>query len=427
MIFSGFFADRRGNVAVMSALGLMSITVMAGGAVDFVAADTAKSRLSDALDAALLVGAGSLSTSEDLAKTTAANYLSRNAPGATNLSYTFAARDDVLSGEARATSATVFLALIGIREIPLKVEAAATVGASRGGMELAVVVDVSGSMTNSIPSLRTSITELLGTIYEDDESLENTWISIIPFSGRVNVTNYGGSWFASGQIPGTAAFSRVNEWGITSSVANRCKINSYSAASPRLCASRRTGDNQWTSALPSVERFGMFGGAAEVCPVPRAQGLTSSRATLQQVTNNLCAGHGTSTQEGIAWGWRAVSPRWKGLWGDPDLPLDYADSPGKIVIIMTDGVNHPDQSGDPISVSQANAELLKTCDAMKREGIVIYAITYNMGGSLSSLYQRCATIPEYEIAAESYSELTDAFVEIGDKITKGEGRLRLIR
>ena len=56
MIFSGFFADRRGNVAVMSALGLMSITVMAGGAVEVIAADTAKSRLSDALDAAMLAG-----------------------------------------------------------------------------------------------------------------------------------------------------------------------------------------------------------------------------------------------------------------------------------------------------------------------------------------------------------------------------------
>ncbi len=420
MIFSGFFADRRGNVAVMSALGLMSITVMAGGAVDFVAADTAKSRLSDALDAALLVGAGSLSTSEDLAKTTAANYLSRNAPGATNLSYTFAARDDVLSGEARATSATVFLGLIGIREIPLKVEAAATVGASRGGMELAIVVDVSGSMKNSIQTLRTSITELLETIYEDDESLENTWISIIPFSGRVNVTNYGKSWFASGQIPNT-------QWGITSNSAITCKMKTYSASYPRLCAARRSGDNQWTDAPPSQGLLEMFAGSAVVCPVPRAQGLTSSRSTLQQITNNLCAGHGTSTQEGMAWGWRAVSPRWRGRWGDPALPLDYADSPGKIVIIMTDGANHPDQSGDRLTVEQANAELLKTCAAMRAEGITIYAITYKMGGEISSLYQQCTTLPEYEIAAESDRALTAAFVEIGSRITSGSGRIRLIR
>jgi Flp pilus assembly protein TadG len=426
ILLQRFISDRRGNMAVMFALFILSITMVAGGALDVVTANTAKDRLSDALDAALLAGAGSLSISDDLAKTTAGTYLSRNAAGANNLRYSFNVNDDVLSGEASATSTTVFLGLFGIQEIPIKAEAAATVGAGSGGMELAIVVDVSGSMTGSIPSLRASITDLLGTIYEDEDSLENTWISIIPFSGRVNVTNYGESWFASGQIPATAAFSQVNEWGITSSAASRCKINAYTASAPRLCASRRTGDNQWTNALPSDERFRMFGGAAEVCPVPRAQGLTQSRSTLQQITNNLCAGQGTSTQEGMAWGWRAVSPRWKGLWGDPDLPLDYEDSPGKFVIIMTDGANHPGQSGDTISVSQADAELLKTCDAMKREGIVIYAITYNMGGSLSSLYQRCTSRPEYEISAESFSELTDAFLEIGSRI-KREGSLRLIK
>ena len=412
-------------MAVTFALSLLPLAVVIGGAIEIGAAESSKTRLSDALDAALLAGAASLSTSDDLARTTAASYLSRNASGTENLRYSFEVKDEVLFGEAKATSTTAFLGLIGIRSIPIKVNAAATAGASRGGMELAIVVDVSGSMNSSIPSLRSSITELLDTIYRDEDSLENTWISIIPFSGRVNVTNYGGSWFASGQIPSTAPFSRVNEWGVSSSAASRCKISSYSASSPRLCASRRTGDNQWTNALPSEERFRMFTGEAEVCPVPRAQGLTSSRATLQQITNNLCAGHGTSTQEGMAWGWREVSPRWKGLWGDPDLPLDYADSPGKFVIIMTDGENHPSQAGDPISVSQANAELLKTCDAMKREGIVIYAITYKMGGSLSSLYQRCTTRPEYEIAAESFTELTDAFVEIGNNISR-DGPLRLI-
>lgn len=422
-----FLSDHRGNVAITFALSMLLIIVVGGGAIEFAAANAAKGQLSDALDSAVLAGAATLSTSDDLAEATAATYLSRNAPAAKNLSYSFAVKDGVLSGEARATSATAFLGLIGIQTIPLTVNAAATADPSRGGMELAIVVDVSGSMSGDIPALRTSITELLKTIYAGNERLDDTWISIIPFSGRVNVTNYGKTWFASGQVPDTPAFSRADEWGITSNPANTCKVRSYSASSPRLCASRRTGDNQWSDAPPSVELFRMFTGSAVVCPVPRAQGLTSSRATLQRITDNLCAGHGTSTQEGMAWGWRAVSPRWRGRWGDPTLPLDYAKSPGKIVIIMTDGANHPNQSGDPLTVAQANAELLKTCDAMKGEGIVIYAITYNMGGAISSLYQRCTTLPEYEIAAESYIELRDAFVEIGGRITHGNGRLRLIR
>lgn len=421
-----FLRDKRGNVANIFALSILPLIVIAGGAIEYSSASTAKSQLSDALDSAVLAGAKALSTSEELAKDTATNYISTNSVGAKDLSYSFEIKDGVLTGEARANSPTAFLRLIGINSIPLMVKAAATSDPSRGGMELAIVVDVSGSMSGSILSLRTSITELLKTIYGDSEVLDDTWISIIPFSGRVNVTNYGKTWFASGQIPDTAPFSQADRWGITANPANTCKVSSYSASHPRLCAARRTGDNQWTDTLPSREPFGMFTGSAVVCPVPRAQGLTSSRATLQRITNNLCAGHGTSTQEGMAWGWRAVSPRWRGRWGDPALPLDQADSPGKIVIIMTDGANHPNQSGDPLTVAQANAELLRTCDAMKREGIVIYAITYNMGGTISSLYQRCTTRPEYEIAAESYTELTNAFVEIGGRITRGNGSLRLI-
>jgi Flp pilus assembly protein TadG len=422
---SRFLADRRGNVAMVFALCLLPVIVLGGGAIEFAAAKSATSRLSDSLDSAVLAGASALSTSDELAQTKAVSYLSRNAPNAESLTFSFAVKDGVLSGEARATSPTAFLRLIGIRTIPLLVTAAATAEGG-GGMELAIVVDVSGSMSGDIPALRTSITQLLETIYDEDERLDDTWISIIPFSGRVNVTNYGKTWFASGQIPNTPAFARADEWGITSNPSNRCKIASYSASIPRLCASRRSGDNQWSDAPPSAGLFGMFAGSAEVCPVPRAQGLTDSRATLQQITNNLCAGHGTSTQEGIAWGWRAVSPRWRGRWGDPTLPLDYAKSPGKIVIIMTDGVNHPNQSGDSLTVAQANAELLKTCQAMKAEGIIIYAITYNMGGAISSLYQQCTTLPEYEIAAESSGELTDAFVEIGGRITQGNG-VRLVR
>ena len=426
MAYDFLASDQRGNAGIIFALALLPLVALAGGAADLYAADAAKSALRDALDAALLAGATKLSKDDELAKTTAEDYLTTNASGIRELSYAFEVQDGVIRGEARSTSRTTFLGLVGIDSIPVEVRAAATAGPSQGGMELAIVVDVSGSMSGSIPSLRSSITELLGAIYAEHDKLDETWVAIVPFSGRVNVTNYGGSWFSPGQIPSSAAFSRVDEVGVSVNASNNCKVKTYSASLPRLCAARRTGDNQWTDAPPTLERFRMFGGSAEVCPVPRAQGLTSSRSILQQATNNLCSGHGTSTQEGIAWGWRAVSPRWRGYWGDPKLPLDYSDSPGKFVIIMTDGKNHTNQSGDPITDAQADAELLKTCDAMKREGITIYAITYKMGGSLSALYQRCTTAPDYEFAAETSSALTAAFVEIGQGIATGAGRVRLV-
>lgn len=226
-----------------------------------------------------------------------------------------------------------------------------------------------------------------------------------------------------GQIPTRDGFQFVGMEAVNTASGDRCRVDRYTPASPRLCAARRSGHAQWDDTHIGVQPLSMFGGDAVVCPVPRAQGLTSSRSRLQQVADNLCAGHGTSTQEGMAWGWRAVSPRWQGEWGHPSLPLSYSDSPGKIVIIMTDGRNHPRQSNDPLTEAQADAELLRTCEGMRAEGITVFAITYRMGGALTHLYRRCTTRPEYQYDAESGLELRAVFAEIGATITSGSIRL----
>lgn len=419
-----FYKNIRGNVGLTFALLILPIATLAGGAVDLFSASSKKAQISSALDAALLAGATKIEVDSETAISEAVRYFDANAPVSPPITRSFNVSNDIIRGSAQTQVPTNFLGLIGIRVVTVRSEAAATASV-RGGMELAIVVDVSGSMRGSIPALRSSITRLLDTIYDGSDTRNDTYVSIIPFSGRVNVTNYGRGWFSANQVPNSSAYSTVGSEGVTSYSATSCKITSYSASYPRLCAARRSGSSQWDDSLPSTEMFRLFAGPAETCPVPRAQGLITSRATLQRVTDNLCAGHGTSTQEGMAWGWRAVSPRWKGHWGRPDLPLSRDKSPGKIVIIMTDGNNHPSQAGDTITVSQSNTELLRTCATMKSEGITIFAITYNMGGTLSSLYRQCTSRPEYEIAAESPVALNNAFVEIGSRIGKVQG-VRLI-
>ena len=52
---------------------------------------------------------------------------------------------------------------------------------------------------------------------------------------------------------------------------------------------------------------------------------------------------GTAGNEGLAWGWRVLSPRWRGLWGGntPNTrPLDYKTAnTDKVAVILTDGDN----------------------------------------------------------------------------------------
>lgn len=132
---------------------------------------------------------------------------------------------------------------------------------------------------------------------------------------------------------------------------------------------------------------------------------------------------GTTTNLGVVWGWRLLSPRWRGLWAsDPELPLDY-DEPlmDKVVVILTDGDNNlysgHAPSGDTdytgyqrlsagrlgttnrsTARTRLNDRTLQTCTAMKQEGIIIYAITFEVannsaGDAIRSIFRSCATTP----------------------------------
>ncbi len=425
-----FLADTAGNVALIFAVAAIPILFAAGVAIDYTHFYLKSSTTQSALDTAVLAGAVVLSSGDDAAISAAEKFFATNNQNKP-VQVSFKVEDGIVYGDAFFSLKTSLSGIYGYTKLEAKISSAAASASIGHGVELAIVVDVSGSMGRDIPDLRIAVTSILDQIYRGNETAPETWVSIIPFGGRVNLTNDGLSWFANGEVPGTSgaaqdtggAFANVGTWGVTLNPDPKCKIKSYIADFPRICAARRTNSNQWSDALPGTEKFKFFEGDAEVCPVSRAQGLVNSLSVLQKVADNLCAGHGTSTQEGIAWGWRAVSPKWKGLWGDPNLPLDNESSPGKVVVIMTDGKNHPDQSDDAISVSEADAELLKTCEAMKNEGITVYAITFGMNGELSSLYQKCTTKPEYEISAENASELIGAFAGIGKNIMSGPVRL----
>src|SRR5690606_21837727 len=64
---------------------------------------------------------------------------------------------------------------------------------------------------------------------------------------------------------------------------------------------------------------------------PAITPLQPKKSTVITAINNMGAWNrgGTMGNLGLAWGWRALSPNWRGMWGGAtpaDLPLDY-DTP----------------------------------------------------------------------------------------------------
>ena len=155
---------------------------------------------------------------------------------------------------------------------------------------------------------------------------------------------------------------------------------------------------------------------------------------------------GTTGNLGLSWGWRTLSPRWRGLWGGdtPSIhPLDYGTPlMEKVVVILTDGqnqfhkqtslpsdftaygrVNSPGPVGlDASSIANGRNELddrmEDTCEDMKDEGVRIYTITFGStpDSQARELFRDCATTPALYYHAPDNATLANVFRAIGGEL-----------
>jgi Flp pilus assembly protein TadG len=172
--------------------------------------------------------------------------------------------------------------------------------------------------------------------------------------------------------------------------------------------------------------------------------LTSDKDTILGTINTLqhWESGGTITSEGIAWGWRTLSPNSPFTQARP-----YGDAK-KVMVVMTDGKNSfvaNDVWGPTISEYTAYGYLRSkrfpkytfadieaylnerhrlVCENAKKEGIEIYSILFNETDiAARMLMQRCASSPDKFFYATSQAELAEAFTAIGEAI----GSIRLVK
>jgi Flp pilus assembly protein TadG len=400
-----FFGDDSGTIIPMFALIGIAALLTSGLAIDYSRLELARGELQIALDAGALAAARKLAEGDKEMQDAGQAYFESALKSANTIDPVPQAKFTRAGSKVNATVSTTLktklMQIAGFDELTVAVQSGAT--ASGKGMELALVLDVSGSMSNGgkIGALRTASVAMLDAIYGIDETRPNTWIGVAPFSGRVNLFDYGTTWM-TGPSPGWAG---------------------------KFCSDKRSSPNVENDAPPSVELFPYYFatsgyGGTKTCPAPKALGLTAEKSIIKARLESLAAQAGTSTQVGMVWGWRMVSERWRGLWGNPALPLDSANTPGKYVVMMTDGENFPWESGDEeLSENDANQRLLRECTAMKAEGITIFTVAFDMGSTLTSLYQRCASQPDYHYDVQSNSKLIETFETLGLTIAGHGSRL----
>lgn len=391
-----FLKAEEGSAMLLVGMATGVLLLSAGIAIDMGRVQTVQTRLSNAVDAAGLAAGATLSSADPT--TVALKYFYANYPkspetylGASIQDPSVIVSEDnmVLTLDVQGTVPTTFMQYFGITNVP--VQAHTQITRTSMGMELALVMDTTGSMSGSagggltkLQAAKNAAAILLDILYGSKPTVNNLWIGLVPFSQAVNIGTNHDSWTTNpagapatlnwgpnpsawqGCVEARAAGgmdvtddnpvlvpfpkyhspcnhdtgtgdSATNAWYGTNSSKNNCQTVVSPATWPLYLPTPTPGAVQFKTLNNSSQ------GPNLNCPMPITP-LVAEKATVLAAVNAMEARGSTEIPLGLAWGWRLLSPKWQNIWGGQmdinGLPLAY-NTPlmTKVVILMTDGDN----------------------------------------------------------------------------------------
>ncbi|MBM3618068.1 MAG: pilus assembly protein [Alphaproteobacteria bacterium] len=482
--------DEGGNVLMFVGLGMFALVGATGVAVDMSRLQSAQTKLSNALDSAGLA-AGSKAHSANVQQVVN-NYMAVNYPpgflDSTLMSTTATVSQDntVITLSATARVPMTFMQIFGTEY--MDVVASSEITRENKGLELVMALDVTGSMAGTkITDLRSAATDMVNILFGDKATMENLYVAVVPYVTTVNIGSDKTAWLRNydlsrypaqypagavkwkGCVESRTQYPVTNGLDLTDAIPEAGKPETlfpmYFWESNTVQASNahnnpwitkttttKNGKTTTTTTVTLNEGSGYTDAAAKGpnvgCGTPITP-FTTQKATVQSAIDALVPWRrgGTMSSEGMAWAWRVISPKWRGMWGNPDLPLDY-NTPlmSKAVIMMTDGVNeiytgvYPYLGSDYTSyghiqqkkmgntvdttaegITAVNSKFASICTAMKAQNIIIYTVTFQLNNSTASnnartMFRNCASKPEYYFDSPDGATLRQSFRQIGDSL-----------
>ncbi|MCC7047131.1 MAG: pilus assembly protein [Alphaproteobacteria bacterium] len=204
--------DQRGSVAVFLGIALVPLVAAIGIGVDSARGYLVRSRLSQSLDSAALAGGRVMF--ESYRDSDVQMYFTSNFPqgylGATVTTPTITpdANNENLTVTATATLPATFMQIFG--KSTITVQASTTINRTNRGMELALVLDNTGSMSGSgkMTALKTAATDLLNILYgASHDTANNLYVSVVPFVAMVNIGEQYATWTTAKPNPNVSITS----------------------------------------------------------------------------------------------------------------------------------------------------------------------------------------------------------------------------
>lgn len=384
-----FAADERGVVAPIFGLMAIMLFFVAGMAIDYGRATHMRSKIAAAADgAALAAGRAMLDgrLTDDEVKTLGRKFFFENIShggkfgDVNNVDFTLNRDQSTVTIHVDAAVPMTITKVQGFEEAAIGVDSA--VNADQQDIELAMALDVTGSMSGSkIADLRTAATDLVDILMPSGGTPNKVRIAIAPYSASVNAGVY-----AATVTHGASANGCVHERG---------GAQAFTDAAP--------GPSTWLGFT-----HGLYCPSAEVIP------LTDDPDALKHTISRLSAGGSTAGHIGTAWADYLISPRWAGIWPASSAPVAYNDGKTlKAVVLMTDGefnTWYVNANGD------SGVQARKVCAEMKKNNVTVYTIGFMSPPEAQDLLKECASSENHFFNAENGNQLRSAFIEIAQHL-----------
>ena len=396
-----FSNDQQGGFVTIIALALTTIIVMAMFAIDYAKLTLVRMQAQQAADIAVISSLPDLHSPnyQDVAMrfftaNFADNYLSTDYKS-----------DDVvimretavnrISVDPQFRTETILGRYQGTGAQDMRVHSTGQHTTDNPNLEVTLVIDNTGSLCHPdctwFDAMVDSAKGFTSSLYDGQQTLENTSISIVPFVAAVNVGNgpTQQSWLTNGAdtitdmviagdydnhpdkdgqpwmgcVEARADLASVDYPGTTMDMTDETpSMGSFgvyydegdSFGNP-WNGQASTPNGRVTSSAPMEvsEDMGTYSDAVmsqrvymagpnKSCPAPMQTFLTDYNDVVSAIeTSRSIDGGGTMVNVGMAWAWRTLSPKWQGVWdaAKTDLPRPYDASNRKIVVLFTDGDN----------------------------------------------------------------------------------------
>jgi Flp pilus assembly protein TadG len=411
-----FGQDRSGNVIMLFGLALIPILGLAGAAIDYARATTARAELNAAVDSAALMAA------RDAAKLTDAQLTERiNGWIKGSLSADEAAKFTSATIGIDRTARTVTIAakvpvgktmfdVINGSDTTVTSNSQSSWGTSK--IEIALALDNTGSMASSgkMDALKTASKNLITIMKDATTETGQIKIAIVPFATQVRFdpATYKNSTWLRYDLTRCLEYYK-DAWGRDTTTCKRTET--ITKAAWRGCVADRDKNNDTTDSAPNTgvnstlypADFCRYGELATIRP------LTDNWTNLNSTIDAMVATGNTNVTIGAAWGQAAVSQQ---------LPLSEAQAATtprlqKFMILLTDGDNTENRFKDNVSTMDARTAL--ACTSAKNAGIRVYTIRVIDGNG--TLLRNCASDPSMYYDVKNASELSPVFNQIAREIS----------